>query len=293
MTATKVHLIQAPYDYGFSRPRLGPGRGPLRYLEAGVADDLRHQGFEVSVESVERRGATEEIPAAVVDGNQVLAAAVARAVAAEAFPLVLSGSCSASLGVLAGLNEPVGIVWFDAHGDFNTPETTPSGFFDGMPLAVATGLCYRDVWDGIASLPPVPAAHTLLVGVRDLDPGERQNLHHSGVLMVTAGELRRQGVRAALNPKLDILLSRVQEVYLHFDIDALDPELAPGVDYKAPGGLLLGEAEEALRLVTRRLRVRAATLAAYNPDCEVEDRTLTAGLHLLLVLALALSNPRP
>lgn len=280
-----ISLIQVPYHYGFVQARAGAGRGPVRYLEAGAEQELRRRGFEVGVRAVERRQATEELLAAVVDTNTVLAGEVAGAVAAGAFPLVLSGVCSACLGVLAGLNSRVGIIWFDAHGDFNTPETTPSGFFDGMPLAIATGLCYPELWGQIATGPPVAASETLLVGARDLDPGERDNLEQSAVQVVPSAEIKASGVASALGPPLEALRSRVEGVYLHVDIDVLDPVVAPGVDYRSPGGLSLQEMDEAIRLIAVHVRVKAAALTAYNPDYEKDERTLKAGLHLVTLLA--------
>ncbi|MFQ5817430.1 MAG: arginase family protein [Terriglobia bacterium] len=277
----RISLIQVPYHYGFLQAGRGAGRGPLRYLDAGVEQALRRSGFEVAVQTVQRGHDTQEILAAVVTTNTALAAHVASARGAGAFPLVLSGGCSVCLGVLAGLKSRVGIIWFDAHGDFNTPETTASGFFEGMPLAIATGLCYHELWSQIANLPPVPPAQALLVGVRDLDPGERDNLERSKVQVAIAAEIKAAGVAASLQPKLAQLHSHVDEVYLHFDIDVLDPAIAPGVDYRTPDGLSLREAEEAIQMIAARFRIQAAALTAYNPDHEENDRTLQAGLRVL------------
>jgi len=288
----KLTLLQVPYHYNFARARVGAGLGPVRYVEAQADARLRQLGFEVALQTIERAGKSEDVPAAVVEGNTALAAEVARAVASDSFPLVLCGSCSACLGVLAGLSAPVGIIWFDAHGDYNTPETTPSGFFDGMPLAVANGLCYQELHGRISSSPPVPPAHTLLVGVRDLDPGERDNLARAEVLLVTGAEIRALGARAALEPKLKTLRARTGEIYLHFDIDVLDPEFAPGVDYPSSNGLRLSDAEEAIGLIAELFRVRAASLTAYNPDREANNRTLQTGLHLLTVIGAAASPSR-
>ncbi len=283
----KLTLIEVPYHYGFVQPRYGAGRGPGRYREAGLTTALAGAGFEVAAESIERPSATEEIPAAVAEGNRLLAAQVSRALASGAFPLVLSGGCNACLGILAGLNSRVGVVWFDAHGDFNTPETTPSGFFDGMPLAIAAGLGHHDLRSKITDSPPVPGPQILLVGARDLDPGERVNIQKAGVGLVTAADIKSRGVVAALAPKLRSLREQVADLYLHFDIDVLDPALAPGVDYRAPGGLSLEEAEDAIRLLAAQFHIRAAALTAYNPDREEEGRTLAAGLRVLSSIAAA------
>jgi arginase len=287
----RINLIQVPYQYGFLEARTGVGRGPGRYLEGGVVAELRRRGFEVTVDTVERGGETKEIPTAVVEANVALADRVASTLGAGAFPLILSGGCSACLGVLAGLNSRVGVIWFDAHGDFNTPETTPSGFFDGMPLA--TGLCQQELWSRISRVPPAAPSETLLVGVRELDPGERDNLNNCDVQVVSGAEIRASGVAAALGPRLAALKSRVDEVYLHFDIDALDPAVAPGVDFRSSDGLSLADAEEAIRMIAAQLRLKAAALTAYNPDREENDRTLQAGLRLLTVIAAAVGGGKP
>jgi arginase len=281
----KITLLQVPYHYGFVGPYSGAGRGPVRYLEAGIARSLEEKGLQVTVQTIERHTASDNVVDAVAEGNSLLATQVAGAMADESFPVVLSGGCNACLGVLAGLRSPVGIIWFDAHGDMNTPETTPSGFFDGMPLAVATGLCHHELRQRISSTPAVPPAHTLLAGIRELDPGERTNIEESGMLLLRWEEMRGRGIAGALEPHLEVLRSRVGEIYLHIDIDVLDPAHAPGVDYHTPGGLNPDELEESIRLIASRFRLRAAALTAYNPDHEQQDRTLHSGLHLLKLLA--------
>lgn len=286
----KISLIQVPYHYGFLEAKKGTGRAPARLLAAGAEQNLRRQGFDVTVGTVQRSGEAGEIPAAVIEANSDLAEKVRRARETSAQPLVLGGPCSSCLGVLAGLGASVGIVWFDAHGDFNTPETTPSGFFEGMPLAVAVGLCYEEIWGGISAAAPVPPAHVLLVGVRDVDPGEWDNLRRSGANAVTAEEIEAGGLATALEPKLVKMRSRVEEIYLHFDIDVLTTGAAPAVDFRAPGGLSLAQAEEAIAMIAGRFRVRGAALTAYNPEREESDQTLTSALRLLDSLASALAT---
>ena len=164
-------------------------------------------------------------------------------------------------------------MWFDAHGDFNTPETSPGGFVDGMPLAMATGRCYPQVWQRLGEEPAaVPEAHVLHVGSRDFDPGEQQSLADSGVEVVSGEDIVRRGVRAALVPALDTLRGHVEAVYLHIDIDVLDPAAAPAVDFPSTGGLTVPELEEAIWLVAGHLSVRAAALTAYDRSATTRTR---------------------
>lgn len=189
-----------------------------------------------------------------------------------------------SKGVLSGFDHrQCGVVWFDEHGDFNTPETTTSGYFDGMSLAVITGHCYQSYWAQIGNSTPIPESSVLMLGVRDLDPAEREHLDHSAIQVVKWHEGEPQeDVRIAL----DKLAQRVPEVYLHIDMDSLDPQVAPGVVFDpVPGGLSLEDMEEGIRAVCARFRVRAATLAVFNPDRDQDDKTLRAGLRIIEVLA--------
>ncbi len=264
------------------------GAGPQRYLAAGADRTLRGRGHDVDVRGVRRRGQAGDDVEAVLDINAELAREVRAVLDEDRFPLLAGGNCNVALGILAALGtQATGIVWLDAHGDFNTPETSPGGFVDGMPLAMATGRCYPQVWQRLGAKPaPVPEAHVLHVGGRDLDPGEEQTLTDSGVEVVTGADIGRRGVKAALVPALDTLRGHVDAVYLHIDVDVLDPAAAPAVDFPSAGGLTVPELEEAIWLVAGHFSVRAAALTAYDPERDDPDgRTLQTSLHLLTVLA--------
>ena len=208
-----------------------------------------------------------------------------------AFPLLLAGNCNSAVGVAAGLASggdgagPVGVVWLDAHGDFNTPETTTGGFLDGMALAMLTGRCWRALAATVPGFRPVPETHALLVGGRDLDPQERVALDGSGLLWVPDARIREHGPVRALGPALDALAGRVERVHRHIDLDIHDPGFAPANSYAAPGGLGPATVLEVVRLVAGRLPLAAGTLAAYDPGCDVEDRMLRVGLDLVELIA--------
>jgi arginase len=187
------------------------------------------------------------------------------------------------MGVLAGLERNrCGMVWIDAHADFNTPESSVSGFFPGMSLAIATGHCHQRLWASIGNSTPVPEDATVLVGARSLSPrAEAYRLRESNIRTVPWQDGRPVG---DLDAELDRLAGRV-EVYLHIDNDAFDPETAPGVvDEPVPGGLSMSDMEYAVIAVASRLRIAAATLATYNPRNDHDDRTLNAGLRVLELL---------
>lgn len=256
----------------------------MRYLDAGAERILREARHDVERASVEAAAAADVLQA-VLEVDRALAAVVRRGFPRGAWPLVLAADCHSCLGTLAGLGtRDLGVLWLDAHGDFNTPETSPSGYFDGMCLAVAAGLAHEPLRDRIGLDPPIDGRRIVLAGARDLDPGERENLRLARVPVVAGEALRSDGVDA-LVPHLERLAATVRDVYVHIDIDVVDPHEAPGVSFPVPGGLGPAEVETILAQVARRFRIRGAALTAYNPDKDEGDRTLRVGLRLLAALA--------
>jgi arginase len=258
--------------------------GPRRTAEAArTALAARGAAFESATVEVALGDADPaEAPWRVVDG---VATAVRGAVGAGRLPVVLAGSCDAALGVLAALRgPPCGVVWLDAHGDFNTPESSVSGFFPGMALATVVGHCHAERWAQIGAVGPVAENATALLGVRELSPAaERRRLAASAVEVVawSAGRPGRDPLAA-----LDALAERVDEIYLHVDLDAFDPEVAPGVvDEPVPGGLSLGDGELVVRGALERFGLRAATLATYVPARDADGITLDLQLRLMELLA--------
>jgi arginase len=199
--------------------------------------------------------------------NTELAAAVRDARERGELPVVVAGACDASMGAVGGIpHDRTGVVWVDAHGDFNTPESSTSGFFGGMSLAVLTGECYRAVWAEVGDSTPIPEDRVVLIGTRDLSPeAERERLERSAVeVMPPGGDVEGATAR---------LLGRVDDVYLHVDLDGLDPEIAPGiVDPPVPGGLTLEELELVIRTLEGRLA--AVSITTYVPEWDQDDRTL-------------------
>jgi len=275
-----VALIQVPYMMGDERT----GKGPGRLVEAGAEELVATKGVAVTVERIDRGGGFLDSGNASLVVNKRLAATVRQSVDAGRFPLVLAGGCDASAGTLAGFDHAqCGVVWFDAHGDFNTPETTITGYLPGMCLAVITGHCYRNYWAQIGDNTPIRESATLMLGVRDLDPAEKERFDHSGIQMV---KWREGKPESDVQTALERLAQRVSEVYLHIDMDALDPKVAPGVAVTpVPGGVSLEEMEKAIRAVFARFRVRAATLAVFDPDHDEDDKTRRTALRLVDVLA--------
>jgi len=287
-----MQLTICALPYASGQPMVGMGLGPVRYLEARPETLLADHGHETETAVVQPRleaGLSEPDAVGVIDA--ALALAVATAGRADRFPLVLAGNCNSCLGTIAGARsgmngaDGIGVVWFDAHGDLNTPETTPGGFFDGMGLAIATGRAYDDVRQAAGLSEPVPEACVAHIGARDLDPPESDYLATAGMLSLSAAELQSGGSAAALEPVLRELRTRTADVYLHIDIDVLSNDVAPGVDFPAPGGLSLAELERAVSAVAETFTVRAAALTAYDPARDRGHATLRSGLRLMEAIA--------
>lgn len=288
---TSVSVILAPYYLGHRD--VGMGRGPTHLVNGGVAGALRDAGFEASVSTVEFAGPVQHEIGAGFKVNGLLAEQVRAAVGTHRFPIVLAGNCNSCLGTLAGLAaDDLGIVWFDAHGDFNTPDTSASGFFDGMALNIAIGGSWAAPARALAGFQPVSADRVALAGVRALDPGEEQLVHRWGLQCVPFQEIRTKGVAGAMDPCLDALAARTSEVYVHVDLDVLDPTLVPANEYSPTGGLRPEELFQALAMVGERYRVRAGALASYNPDGDPDGKALAVAVDVVKLLATIGTNER-
>ncbi len=301
----RVTLIEVPYHLGVEDS--GYGKAPRMYLDAGAERLIREAGNDVEITRVRRETPYGDELAAVLNVNAALAVEVRQAVARNRLPVVLAGDCNAALGVMAGTGtRSTAVLWFDAHGDFNTPETSPSGYLDGMPLALATGRCLRDrVWGRLGGA-CVPEDHVVHIGGRDFDREEEQSLSRSRVRVISASELTREGPEDALWPLLQTLmraqsgrrpdeLGAMADAYLHLDVDVLSPDEAPAVGYPAPGGLGRDQRLDAFADGGRARRVSAVTLAGLDPDApDPEGRTVSAGLAALCAaVAAAAGRGRP
>lgn len=273
-----VTIIGVPYDLDLYHS--GMGKAPQFLLDNDLMQRLQVVGFtDVALEMI------DGVPDGVTQQDRIgqvhaqVGTAITQARLAGSFPLVLGGDCVTSLGVLAGLNDSAhtGIVWFDAHGDFNTPDTTPSGYIGGMPLACAVGRGLMSLRNDIGLTTPIPESQVVLCGVRDLDVAERQALDSSNVLVLTPYLMQRdQTVWVQVRQRL-----AHSSVYLHIDIDVLDPVEVPGVNYPTEQGLSLSELQHYIQLVGEVSTISAVALTAVNPDQDVDHRTVNTAIMLI------------
>jgi arginase len=278
-------VIEVPYHMGLEDA--GVGRGPARMLRAGADVALAGDSC-ATVLHVRKRDETATDIDAIVDLNRQLRTAVRDAVAEGECPVVLAGNCNSCLGTLAGIEaDRIGIVWLDAHADFNTPETTRSGSLDGMALAAAVGHCHEELRERIGMTSPVPAKNVLLLGWRDVDPAELPRLAEAGVTHRGAQDLDDAAALIADLP------TRVDAVYVHIDMDVLDPVESPGVNFRGPGGVPIDRAERLLEMIVRELPVAAVAVTNHNPEYDPDGLTPAAALRLLRAMASAFPSHAP
>lgn len=189
-------------------------------------------------------------------------------------PVSIAGDCCTSIGVFAGLQQ-AGInpflIWFDAHGDFNTWETTPSGFLGGMPLAMLVGRGEQTILKAV-SLDPISETQVILTDARDLDPGEREALTTSQVTRIS-------NVKDLLNSPLG-----EEPLYIHFDTDIINPHEAPAMNYPASGGPTVKTLKGIFQHLAHTARIMAVSLSSWNPSLDHDGRTKTASMNLLQTL---------
>jgi arginase len=276
----RVALIQVPYHLGHEG--VGMGAGPDRLVDAGAVEELTSAGHDVDVVRIGRRnGETNEIGASFEVVRRV-AETVAEATGRDAFPLVLSGNCMSSIGVVAGLGRDVGVVWLDAHPDFNTTDESLSGFADGMGLSILSGTGWRALRETVPGYRAVPEANVVLAGIRDINPPEQERLEASAVEVIAPAEATER-----IGPALDRLRGRVADAYLHLDLDVLDPAEGRANEYAAPGGIAAANVERIIDAVGDRLAIRGAAVTAYDPVADPEGRIPNTAARLMARIAAA------
>jgi arginase len=286
----RIHTILVPYDSGHRGSRMG--RGPLHAREHGAIDRLRTAGHDVSESIIADATSFPTEIGTSFALHRALAERVSATVANGDFPLILAGNCGSSLGTVSGVRAAVpndaadlGVIWLDAHADFNTPDTTTSGFLDGTALATLTGQCWQALTTSIPGFRPVPDAYVVLVGARDLDPAEETALERSRVARVEAARMQAAGAEAALDVALSALARRVSRVYLHIDLDVHEPAEARANQYAVSGGLAASRVRDLVRVVASRFSIAAAALTAYDPSYDTDGRMLETASQLMQEIA--------
>lgn len=276
--------------------RLGAQDGPWMLREFGLVQkltDLGHQvedlgdipGIHATRYSVTGDASLNNLPV-ILQINRHTHACVLGTMRKDpnAFLLVVGGDHSLAIGTLAGLADSckrLGILWLDAHADFNDPGSSPSGNIHGMSLAVACGIGNRDLRSIADRDPMLDETDVYLLGVRDIDPGEQENLDEANVTALTVKGWRKAGLVQTVLDAASSLKSRCDHIHLSFDIDVLDPAEAPATGTPVAGGLSADEARQVLRALGESGLINSAEFVEYNPELDADDRTGKLTMELL------------
>jgi len=289
MTTKKrsIDIIGVPVDLGAGRRGVDMGPSAIRVadLEARL-EALGHKvldmgDLDVMIPETQKVGEGKlKYKAPILAACDDLRKAVQSSLKKGRLPLVLGGDHSIAIGSVAGSTgyyatrgESLGLIWFDAHGDANTPESTPSGNIHGMSLAVSLGMGDPDLVNLGGRAPKVLSRNTVLIGIRDIDAGERDTLKKSGVTVYTMRDLDERGMRDVVDEAIRIASDGTVGVHLSFDLDVVDPEDAPGTGTPVWGGITYREAHLAMELLSDRAQIVAIDLVEVNPVLDTQNMT--------------------
>ncbi|MEW6240926.1 MAG: arginase [Chloroflexota bacterium] len=288
----QIDIIGVPIDLGADRRGVDMGPSAIRY--AHLQPRLEQLGYTVAdtgnveVPIAEMCSITDPklkyIDCIVPMGRRV-SGAVATSAQNGHFPLVLGGDHSLSLGSIRGAakHKRLGVLWVDAHADFNTHETTPSGNIHGMPLAALCGLGHPSLVRLYEeAVPVVDPKRVAIIGARDLDPGEKANLSEAGVMVQSMEQVDRYGLVTVTEKAIERISRDVDGIYVSFDMDALDSHHAPGVGTPVPGGLTDREAHLICEMVAETGKLVGMDMVEVNPILDTQNQTAHLALDLIL-----------
>lgn len=289
-----IHIIGVPLDLGGGRR--GVDMGPSAVRIAGLSERLQALGHRVTdrgdvrTPTPETQDPGDEKKRFVHEIQGVcdqLYQESLHTLSDGAVPVVLGGDHSVAAGSVAASaaftqrsQQPLGLLWLDAHADMNTPATSPSGNVHGMPLAALLGEDPRELAMVGGFAPKVLAAHTVLVGVRDLDVRERDELRASGVHVFTMKDIDRQGIARVMEQAIALASVGTAGLHVSFDLDVCDPTIAPGVGTPVRGGLNYREAHMAMEMIADVQRLVALDLVEVNPVLDLQNVTAVLAAEL-------------
>ena len=293
----KIGIVGFSQDIGASRR--GVDMGPYAIRAEGLESKLTKLGYTVkeygnvhciSMEDAAYLGPSFQGQAnlkylePIAQNMEQLRERVERIVADDALPISLGGDHSMAMGSIAGLQKSfgnkIGLLWVDAHGDFNTPESTETGNIHGMPLAVVTGRGDPRLVN-LGPFPGVSERNVVLFGVRDLDYQEIVNLRNSAVTVVTMRDIMEQGFHTCLNQALAICSDQVDHLHLSFDMDSIDPMFCPGTGTAVPGGLVDREVLYLMERVHETGKLGSIDLVEVNPALDLNNKTARLAVELI------------
>jgi arginase len=288
-----INIIGAPSTFG--QRKLGVNFGPDAIRYAGIVDRIRRIGYtvvdkgnidvpEINLDKFNSEQEGLRNIDEIVQVSENLSNAVSDSVQSGAFPLILGGDHSIAIGSIAGISkhyENLGVIWYDAHGDLNVPEESPSGNIHGMPLRVLAG----DGDDRLVNVsnytPKVKPENIVLIGMRDLDTGEREYIKHNNIKTYTMADIDRLGIQQVINESIDHLKDKTDGIHLSLDVDALDPVETPGTGTRVLGGLNYRESHFALELLHNSQLITSMDLVEVNPLIDQNNHTAEQAVGLV------------
>jgi arginase len=291
-----VHIIGVPLDLGGSRRGVDMGPSALRI--AGLGERIAAVGRTVADrgnlaspirETQDAADSRKKYIRAIEEVCRELYATCLASLDAGALPVVLGGDHSLAAGSIAAsaawvrraTSKPLGVIWVDAHGDMNTPDTTSSGNVHGMPLAALLGQEPREL-AAIGHSPAIDAHHTVLMGIRNLDAQERDQILRAGVHVFTMKDIDREGVATVAERAIALASAGTGGIHVSFDLDVCDPSIAPGVGTPVKGGLDYRESHMIMELVADSQRLVALDLVEVNPTLDIRNTTAEFATELAL-----------
>ncbi len=287
-----IAIIDVPVDLGAGRRGVDMGPSAIRY--AGLRARLQDLGYHAKdmgtlpvphLDQLDPPAADEKLrylqPLAAM--CQQLAQTVSEAMREGCFPLIIGGDHSLSMGSVNGVAhhaKRIGLLWIDAHGDFNTAATTPSGNIHGMSAAALTGRGHETLTTILATVPAVREANVVYVGVRDLDPLEKVAMREAGVHVFTMHDVDKQGMAEVMEDAIRLAGTGTNGIHLSFDMDSLDPNDAPGVGTPVPGGLTYREAHLAMEMIAESGKLISMDLVEVNPILDLHNKTAALAVEL-------------
>jgi arginase len=287
----KISIIGVPMDLGQTRRGVDMGPSAIRY--AGVVERLENINYQVEDIGDIEIGRAERVPSsesnlknlkAVAEGSEKLAASVDEVIQKGAFPLVLGGDHSIAIGTLAGVGKHyknLGVIWYDAHGDLNTAETSPTGNIHGMPLAASLGLGHGVLTDIAGYSPKVKPENIIIIGARSLDEGEKALIKQLGIKVYTMHEIDRLGMTRVMEETIGYFKANADGVHLSLDLDGLDPHDAPGVGTPVIGGISYRESHLAMEMLAEADIITSAEFVEVNPILDEKNKTATVAVALM------------
>ena len=293
MNKLNISIIGVPMDHGQNRRGVDMGPSAIRY--AGVVDRIEDLGHTVSDEgdiqigqadgSVDTSTNLRNLKA-ITEATEALGDKVFEVAEAGNFPLVLGGDHSIAIGTLAGISERhenLGVIWYDAHADMNTSDTSPSGNIHGMPLAASFGHGHEKLTNIRGYSPKVKPENIVIIGARSVDPGERQLIKERGIRVYSMHEIDKMGMNAVIEDSIRYLKEerKTDAVHLSLDLDGIDPMYTPGVGTPVPGGISYRESHLAMEMLFDAGIITSAEFVEVNPILDEKNRTADVAVALI------------